>query len=248
MHRRPALRHRPMREYLRAEARFQAIAAKHLTDDGLIPCSCMQLQTGPDGYILVFADDPAIEVFPFPEADFVTHALVERPDLWKQAALRVKHHPSISGSAPVFGVPFRRALDLAMKDGHTKAKYFLPESYREGRYKSLLLHIRRVDDIRGRLLQVEAWQYSPGSDSAHYLHALSSDFATQVVHFDGAAIQYSGEDLDTLLLESRKVKGTAYTKYFRLDGAFDVGDMHTLAVAFLPGEQLYNEGLGVSLL
>lgn len=244
----PALLHRPMREYLRAEAQFRAIAARHLTDDGLIPCNCLQLQTAREGYTLVFADDPAIEAFPFPEADFVADALVERPELWKQSALRVKHYPTIWGSAPVFGVPFRRAVDLAMKAGHTKAKYFLPHSYREGRYESLLLHIRRVDDIRGRLVQVEAWQYRPGSDFAHYLHALSSDFAEQVVHFDGATIQYSGQDLDTLLLESRKVKGTVYTKYFRLDGAFEVNDMHTLAAAFLPGEQLYNEGLGVSLL
>lgn len=237
-----------MGEYLSAEPRFRDIAAKHETDDGLVPCSCLRLRTSPEGYELAFADDPAVEVFPLPESDFVTDALVERPDLWSKAALRVTHHPSIWGSAPVFGVPFRRALDLAVKEGHTKSKYFLPESYRDGRYESLLLHIRTVDDVRGRLLQVEAWQYRPGSDCAYYLHALSSDFAEQVVHFDGAKIQYTGRDLDTLLLDTKKVKGTSYRKYFRLDGAFDIEDMHTLAVAFLPGKQLYNEGLSVSVL
>jgi len=145
----------------------------------------------------------------------------------------------------MFGVPFRRAVELAKKSGHAKSKYYLPELPFDQGYKSLLLHLRTVDDIRGRLIQIEAWQYTPGNDYAHYLHALSPDFESEVVHLDGATIRYSGRDLDTLLQDTKKVKGTEYRKHFRLDGKFSLDDMHMLATAFLPGEQLYNEALGV---
>lgn len=66
-----------------------------------------------------------------------------------------------------------------------------------------------------------------------------------MAHLDGATIRYSGRDLDTLLQDSKKVKGTEYRKHFRLDGNFNLDDMHALATAFLPGAQLYNEALGV---
>lgn len=237
-----------MREHLRQKESFQILAARHQTEDGLIPCKCLLIRCESEGYDLAFADNPDVEVFPVPEADFVLDILVRRPDLWDQAAIRVTYHPSIWGSAPLFGVPFRRAVEMAVKAGHAKSKYYLPEVHLDGGYESLLLHLRKVDDTRGKLLQLEAWQYKPGSEFAHYLHAMSPDFESQIVHLDGATIRYSDRDLDTLLLETKKVKGTHYQKFFRLDGQISIDDMHTLATAFLPGEQLYNEALGITVL
>lgn len=248
MHRKPFFLHRTMREHLRRKESFEVLATKHQTEDGLIPCKCLLIRCGPEGYNLAFADDPDVEVFPIPESDFVTHALVGRPDLWDQAAIRLTYHPSIWGSAPLFGVPFLRAVEIAVKEGYQKSKYFLPEAHLDGGYESLLLHLRKVDDKRGKLLQLEAWQYKPGNEFAHYLHAMSPDFQSQIVHLDGATIRYSGRDLDTLLLESKKVKGTHYQKHFRLDGQASINDMHTLATAFFPGQQLYNEALGITVL
>lgn len=237
-----------MREHLRRRESFAKLAVRHETEDGLIPCNCLLIRQQAEGYDLVFADDPDVEVFPVPEADFVTDALVRRSDLWSQAAVRLTYHPSIFGSAPVFGVPFRQAAEIATRNGYTKSKYYLPESYRDGSYQSLLLHLRKVDDRRGKLLQLEAWQHQPGSEFAHYLHAMSPDFASHVVHLDGALIRYSECDLDKLLVETTKVKGISYQKLFRLDGRFSIGDMHTLASAFLPGDELYNEALSVTVL
>lgn len=248
MRRKPFFLHRSMREHLRRRDRFEALATRHQSEDGLIPCRCLRVRRGADGYDLVFDDDQDVEVFAVPESDFVSDTLVARPELWDQAAIRLNYFPSIWGSAPVFGVPFHRAIDIAMKAGHTKSKYYLPDAPLEGGYESLLLHLRKVDDARGKLLQLEAWQYRPGNDFAHYLHALSPDFESQVVHLDGATIRYSGLDLDTLLLETKKVKGTHYQKYFRLDGQVSLDDMHALAGAFLPGGQLYNEALCVTVL
>lgn len=248
MRRKPYFLHRTMREHLLRKDPFEELTARHQTEDGLIPCNCLLIRHGPKGYDLVFTDNPDVEAFPVPESDFVADALVKRPDLWSQAAIRLTYHPSIWGSAPLFGVPFHQAVEIAIKAGHTKSKYYLPEVHREGGYESLLLHLREVNDKRGKLLQLEAWEHKPGSKFAHYLHAMSPDFESQVVHLDGALIQYSGCDLDTLLLETKKVKGTSYQKYFRLDGHFSITDMHTLATAFLPGQQLYNEALGVTVL
>jgi len=148
----------------------------------------------------------------------------------------------------LFGVPFRQAVQLAISEGHTKVKYYLPEVRLDGGYESLLLHLRKVNDKRGRLLQLEAWQYKPGSEFAHYLHALSPDFESSVVHLDGATIRYSSQDLDSLVLRTQKVKGTSYRKHFRLDGNISIDDMHALAAAFLPGQELYDEALGVTVL
>jgi hypothetical protein len=78
--------------------------------------------------------------------------------------------------------------------------------------------------------------------------ALSPDFKSKVFHLDGATIRYSGRDLDTLLLETKKVKGTHYQKHFRIDGDVCIDDMHALATAFLSGRELYDEALGVTIL
>lgn len=245
MHRKPLFSRRTMLDHLNQEDAFKELFEKYQTDDGLIPCRYIEIRCSADGYELVFAENPDVELFPVPESDFVINALAARPDLWCHASARFTFHPSIWGAAPMFGVPFRRAVELAKKSGFIKSKYYLPEFSIGGSCQSLLLHLRTVDDIRGRLIQIEAWQYTPGHDYAHYLHALSPDFESEVVHLDGATIRYSDRDLDTLLQDSKKVKGTEYRKHFRLDGNFSLDDMHALATEFLPGVQLYNEALGV---
>ncbi len=227
---------------------FEAHAGRLQTQDGLLPCSNIRVCVGPDGYELVLAAQESLTLFPVPEADFVVDYLVDHPELWGTAAIRVTYYPSIWGSVPLFAVPFREALKIAARNGHTKSKYFLPDSHREGGYESLLLHLRKVDDIRGQLLQLEAWQYRPGNDFAHYIHALSLDFEEYVIHLDGATIRYSESDLDVLLNDTKKVKGSEYQKFFRIDGTIKVSHMHALASAFLPGEELYNEALNVTVL
>lgn len=235
-----------MQEHMSRRSAFKSLVDKYQTEDGLIQCSAVKVRTWVDGYDLVFIENPDVELFPVPETGSVVDILASRPDLWNQASVRLTYHPSILGSAPIFGVPFRRAVEIARKSGYTKSKYYLPDNFLDGNYKSLLLYLRTVDDIRGSLIQLEAWQYTPGTDYAHYLHALSPDFESEIVHLDGATIQYTGLDLEVLLLSNKKVKGTNYRKYFRLDGNLSTEDMHLLAGAFLPGEHLYNEALGVT--
>lgn len=236
-----------MQDYLENGDAFNRATASLWTKDGLLPCPALRVETGKEGYELFLRASGQIQVFPVPECDFVTSYLVDYPRLWSLAAIDVRCAPSIWGSLPVFGVPFKRAVERALKHGHMKSKFFLPTN--EGRHQeTLLVQLDRTNDIRGSLLQLQVWEYSPGSDYARYIHALSSDFQTSVCHLDGAAIRFSEADLEVLLLKSRKVKGDSYKKYFRLDGAIEIEHMHNLARTFFRGQQLYDEAFEMEVL
>lgn len=190
MRRRNSLAPGSIRQFIGKTSTFDAICAETLTKDGLFPSSqlCITFDFDGDGYELSVKGHNDISVFPFPECELVTDFLVGNQDLWHQAAIQVRNTPSIWGSMPVFGVPFRRAVEFALDHGHIKSKFFLPNQGHDGIYKTLLLHLGRIDDVRGELLQLQAWQYSPGGSHAHYLHALSTDFRDHVCHLDGATI------------------------------------------------------------
>lgn len=237
-----------MDRFIENASAFESVCAQTLTKDGLLHSSHLSVTFNPDGYELSMAGHGEIAVFPFPECDLVTDFLVGNQDLWRQAAIHVTSTPSIWGSMPVFGVPFRRAVEFALERGHIKSKFFLPDQGHDGVYETLLLHLDRSDDVRGELLQLQAWQYSPGGSHAHYIHALSTDFKDHVCHLDGATIQYTDADLETLLRQSRKVKGFQYQKHFRLDGLISIENMHKIAVAFLPGDELYREAFQCDVL
>jgi hypothetical protein len=226
---------------------FEKLTSPRLTDDGLLPCSMIRIRKHPDGYDLVLTENEEVSVFPVPECFLIADYLVDHLDLWSNAALHVTYAPTIFGSAPMFGVPFKKAVSIALKRGHMKSKFFIPENTQKGRVKSLLLQLNMTDDIRGEMLQLQAWQYNPPGSYAHYLHALSTDFDTQLYHLDGATIKFSEADLDTLLNQSKKVKGDKYIKHFRIDGQIDIAHLHHLAHAFLPGRALYDEAFELAI-
>ncbi|MFC7298083.1 hypothetical protein [Herminiimonas aquatilis] len=246
MHQKSFLNDKRMHDFMMNESQFQSIANRLMTEDGLVPFKHLHVSIEAGRYHLSFAENSDINVFPLPESTFITNCLVEMPHLWSLAQIRVGHHPRIFGSAPSFGPSFKQALEITKKGGHTKLQHVLPETYHEGRCDSLLVHLCKVDDIRGELLQLEAWQHKPGDVHACYLHALSPDFEAHVVHFDGARIIYNDADLNTLL-NGKKTKGHQYTKFFRFDGEISIEDMHILAKAFLPGTQLYSEALQINV-
>lgn len=237
-----------MRQHMANKDAFATLSAPLLTKDGLLPCSAIRLALNNEGYELTFALAEEISIFPEPECDRVTSCLVDYPELWKHACLRVDCVPSIFGSAPLFGVPFKQAVEIALKQGYIKAQYYLPETERDGRHATLLVQVDQITDSHGKWLQLQVWQYTPGSTYAHYIHALSTDFQSQLHHLDGATIQFSDAELDVLLYESRKVKGRVYQKHFRIDGPIEIEQMHALASAFLPSEELYDEAFRTEIL
>jgi len=212
-----------------------------ILDDGLFPCADIRRVVVANRYRLILDNFGAILGFATPENQGVISYLVDSDGLWNQSKIRLSGMPIISGAAPQFGVPFRKAVDIAMKKGSMTSCFFIPETQKGLRCSKLIVKVAEVKDKRGDLIQLEAWQFSPDSNYAHYLHALSVDFQTQVCHFDGATIHYSDGDLEAMLASGRKLKGDAYTKHFRIDGQITVEDMHRIVSTFLPVTELYDE-------
>lgn len=230
---------------LNNELYFNSFLGKNGTVDGLLPCSNIQIKVDEAGYELFLASQDVIPVFPVEQNSFVVDVLIKDPQLWDQAALRLCFAPSISGSVLMFGVPFQRAVEIALASGYIKSQFYFPNEKANSLCKTLLLHLSRKQDKRGQLVQLEAWHYTPGNSYAHYIHALSPDFKNQIYHLDGATIFFTESDLNVLLIESRKIKGIKYTKHFRLDGSFSVDYMHSIIRAFFPCFELYDEAFEI---
>lgn len=234
----------PMSAYLANKDAFLAASSPLLTKDGLLPCTSIAVSKR-GGRCNFFLSKNLIPVFAAPFNGMTTDYLAQNSELWSQAAIRVTYYPPICGRAPFFGVPFRQAVEIALRRGQMRSKFFFPERIEDGRHETLLLQLDRTTDSRGELLQLQAWQYSPGTHHAHYLHVLSRDFNSHLCHLDGAVIEYSEDDLDLFLRKSRKVKGDRYEKLFRLDGSIEIEHMHNLARTFFPTEELYDEAFEV---
>jgi hypothetical protein len=162
---RQPLKHGSMRTFLANEEGFSSFLLRESTIDGLVPCSKIEIQIAQGRYELSLPFQRKLPVFPVPEGEQVADYLVEHSALWHQASLHLSFVPSICGSAPVFGVPFRRAVDIALASGHTKSKFYFPNQQVNKHYKTLLLHLDRTQDVRGDLIQLQAWHYTPGQTS-----------------------------------------------------------------------------------
>jgi hypothetical protein len=108
------------------------------------------------------------------------------------------------------------------------------------------VQVDRKDDANSQL-QLQAWEYSIGDRHARYVHALSNDFPSNVSHLDGAIVHFSESDLDTHLNRSKKVKGTGYKKYFRIDGNIEIAHAHNIVKRFFQSD-LYSEAFEVESL
>jgi hypothetical protein len=219
---------------------FERIDLTHL-EDGLFPCCSIQRVVLENRYRLVLEKWGTVFGFATPENQGVVGFLVDHSNLWNQSKIRLGGMPMICGAETQFGVPFRRAVEIAMQNKSVRSCFYKPETQNGLRCSKLIVKVTEVEDKRGDLIQLEAWQFSPTSNSAHYIHALSPDFNGYVCHFDGAIIYYSDGDLESMLASGQKHKGDTYTKHFRIDGQISVKDMHEIVSVFLPVKELYDE-------
>lgn len=120
----------------------------------------------------------------------VTDYVVEDEILWNRYAIRVTYIRSLDGRAPWFGVPFQRAANIAIEKGFKKSLFYLPESKDDVFYPALLIHVSRRKKSNNSAMELQAWQYSPGTPEVFYVHAESPDFTEYVSHLDGAIIHF----------------------------------------------------------
>lgn len=173
----------------------------------------------------------------------VSHLLASRPDLAEQARILLRGNEMGKKGAPIFGVPFSKALDL-VSQAHVGA--LLRSVYKTdkaiglsqlGIYATLVAHVRRTKDH----IQIEAWQTSESMSETFYLHGFIDTESNFFTHFDGATMTHEDAEKKRIFEQGRKEKGICYQKWFRLDGNISQMDAVALARAFLPLEDLLVE-------
>ena len=78
-------------------------------------------------YSLWLRQDDRILLYPNKYTSSIANHLVVVPTLWSCSAIRVAHGRGIYERAQMFGVPFQRAVEIAIKQGFVKAEFYLPE-------------------------------------------------------------------------------------------------------------------------
>ena len=229
-------------EFFKAnQAAFAETPADVFTKDGLVQCTEL-LQISERGYFTFWLKrHENVCVVPGFHVRDVTQYLLPRESILRSAAIRVSPNLPCEFGAPLFGVPFAKAVELAIAGKYVKAEFYLPNDDTGGFNTRLLLHVNRRKESNGSVIQLQAWQYNVELPDVYYIHAESKDFSESVSHFDGALIQMSPEQIEALFTQCDKIKGDSYEKQFRLDGEIPLTDFYNLARHFFPVEELVDE-------
>ncbi len=217
-----------------------------LNHDGLVQANDLRIvhQQQAADYSLHLKHRSDFQVYPVPYINRVVDILVQKLDLWEAAAISVKAFPPIMGRATLYGVPFERALQEVRLQKLIKARFQVPMPERfsaTGFVADLLVHI--AVDRKDSAVELEAWEDIAQSPEVFYVHGRLTPDATTFIHLDGATISFSPEDKLRLFADGNKIKGTGYTKHFRIDGQITIPDAFAIIRAYLPIEELTDDFL-----
>jgi hypothetical protein len=230
-----------MSQQKRLRARFDELLPTIQNADELVPTSEIVLTPLGDWRL---KHDAEVPVVPHWRAGAVAAFLQDRPDLWRLASLRVQPSRSIVGRAPVFGVPFSRAVQHAMRDRLSKAVFYIPTTpdQADALASQLLVRITRIKESNGPYLGLEAWEWIGAGVEVNYAHMILTQDGAFARHIDGANIKFSAEsDIQAIFASAEKRKGVVYAKYFRLDGEIVVRDAIELVQHFFQVKELVGE-------
>lgn len=225
----------------RLRARFDELLPAIQNADNLVPTSEVVLRPRGDWCL---KRDTEVPVVPHWRAEAVAVFLQARPSLWSLASLRLRPRRSIVGRAPVFGVPFSRAVQHAIRDRLAKAVFYVPglPDQADGYASQLLVRITRLKEPNGPHLGLEAWEWVGEGVEVNYAHMIFAQDASIARHIDGANIEFSAEsDILAIFASAEKRKGVAYTKYFRLDGKIAMREAIELVQQFFQVKELAGE-------
>lgn len=225
---------------------FRSIAPETFTKDGLIRCSDLIRVSDRYSYTLWLRQSDFITVEPNTYTSSVTDYISGDPRLWNSAAIRVVSGRGSSGRAPMFGVPFRQALGIALRKGFVKCEFYLPDQRDDVFYATLLFHLNKRKDSNGSVIELQVWQYCPGISEVFYVHAESLDFMSRVTHLDGAIIHFAPDEVVQLFTFCEKIKSQHYEKQFRLDGDIPMQDMLNIVSSYLPVTELVDEAFAIT--
>lgn len=220
---------------------FDALDANEFTSDGLIECRNLDIESTNNSYNLWLQKDKRISVCATKYASPIVDYLVSKQCLWSSAAIRIVHGRGTYSRALMFGVSFQRAVEIALSKGFIMSEFYLPHQSDDVWYATLLLHVSRRKESNGSVIELQAWQYCPGTPEVFYIHSESQDFSTHVTHLDGAIIYFDPEQVRQLFIICNKIKDDSYEKQFRLDGSISVIDMYNIISLYLPVTELVGE-------
>ena len=213
-----------------------------LTCDDLVPCS--DLEWDSENLLIKGSSQ---HVYVEPRAIGVIEHLKARQDLWNCAKIRVDENKRDFRGAPVFGVPFEKALELLSRKSYNKP--ILKSMYRRddasyitdnrlGFLGSLVAHVSRKMEDNDIRITLEAWEIISAGPETFYIHGIFSSAQKVWVHLDGATMNHSDHQKLQLFTKGNKTKGINYAKHFRLDGRLSTWDVVNIANAFLPLDKL----------
>jgi len=228
-----------------AEA-FNALLPDTFTKDGLLKCSDLIRVPNDYSYTLWLRNNDSISVAPNSYASSVTDYISGDSRLWNLAAIRVVSGRGIFGRAPMFGVPFRQAVGIALRKGFIKCEFYLPDQRDNVYYATLLFHVNKRKESNNSTIELQVWQYCPGLSDVFYIHAESPDFVQHVTHLDGAIIHFHPDEVVQLFTYCDKIKSDQYEKQFRLDGHIPVQDMLNIVSAYMPVTELVGEAFAIT--
>lgn len=129
-----------LKDLMDNEEDFKAAYSINLTKDGLFPCSQVSIIRDRGFYNLSIGEGE-IPVFPTRECWFLCDYFVRSEKLWDMVQLQFTYHYSIFGSAPLRGLDFSKALDIALKEKKYISKFYHPESLEDDIFSSLVFKI-----------------------------------------------------------------------------------------------------------
>ena len=236
------LRNYKIKELLNNEKEFLEIYRTSLTKDGLFPCSLVNIIKNQDSYN-IYTQERQLPIFPKSRCWLLCDYFASSEVLWNMAQLEFTYYYSIFGSAPFMGLNFKKALHIALKEKQAISKFYHPESLKNNVYSNLVFKITSKNNV----LQLEIWEYKVNSDHVYYMHALSENNFETLIHLDGATIHFTNHEIQNLLFTNEKIKGTNYSKVFRLDGEIALSYLHEIAKIFLPLKALYEEAFDIEI-
>jgi len=145
----------PQFETAEQEKRFDDLLSSLETKDGLVQTNHLEIEHDNS---LRLKKHPEILVSPLGPAARVVQLIVGEPALWAQAAFRISYGRRNYARAPVYGVPFARAIELTHQHRLMKAQFWTDMPEESGASAQLFIQLNR-----GKSNMVNSWDLRAGS-------------------------------------------------------------------------------------
>ena len=216
---------------------------KYYDKDNLISTSFLEVVEHPAMGTLIYVKGNApIQVFLLPDLDSVFKFIYEEKNLWNNASFYVINRKISKLRAPIYGVPFVKALKVVLKEGLIKSRFYFP-NYDKLKYEAVIadLIIHLGFNRKEKKKEVQLWQSLDKDNKVFYIHFIIDNYLNAVEHLDGAIIHFTDEQKNILFEKGKKVKGDSYQKLFRINSIISIEKSIEIIRKYFPIEELANE-------